>query len=142
MAVTNIPIFDAPFQGGVVGAANSAIGTNLSATYAVGGSGVAIACTSEMEFVNDGYTGLFITPGTLSTGLTCTIQQEADNAGRSGSLVKICQPSKTVLMGPFKPIWFNFGGVVGLSFSASASGSVGGATAVAAARVSAVQMQF
>ena len=142
MAVTQIPIFSAPFQGGVVGANNQLIGTNVGATYAVGGSGVAIACTAEMEFVNDGYTGLFITPGTLSSGLTCTIKQQPDNATRSGNLVKICQPSKTVLMGPLKPIWFNFGGVVSLSFSAAASGAVGGATGVAAGRVSAVEMQF
>jgi len=103
---------------------------------------VAIACTAEMEFVNDGYTALFISPGSLSSGLTCTLKQQPDNAGRSGNLVKICQPSKTVLIGPFKPVWFNFGGVVELSFSAAASGSVGGATGVANGRISAVQMQF
>lgn len=117
-APVRIPIHVSPFQGGPTGP-NAAVGFNLSSS---GSTGACIGASGIMDFVNDGYVTLFVNNG--STGkITCTISGQPDNAGRTQNVQRICGNSTVVGFGPFRPIWFNYGGVVYVSFSGGGTSS-------------------
>ena len=106
MPATNIPITVAPFQGGTNG-------TDLVTLLA----GSVIAATTEMQFVNDGYSVLFVTAAAAAANITIT--SVYDNAGRLGNIgPSALTLNATRAYGPFRPIWWNQAGVVNVTFSA------------------------
>lgn len=132
-APTPIPIYVDPFQSGYTGNIPivSRVGTPNGAT-----GGCAIGCTGYMQFINEGYTALFIT--TSTTGVNCTLYATPDNAGRVVNVVKYCPKAQTTMLGPLRPIWWNYGGVVQVGLKGGRAGTAG----VTGAVISAVQQQF
>jgi hypothetical protein len=109
MPATPIPITVAPFQGGENG-------TDIVTLLA----GSVIAATTEMQFVNDGYSVLFVTTGAVTPNIT--ISSVPDNAGREGPIGPIALTANvTRAYGPFRPIWWNQAGVVNVTFSNAAN---------------------
>ena len=111
MAVTDIPVITAPFQGqpNPVAGTLTGVGLNLSLST--------MAATQNMSFINDGYTILYVITVAGSTG-NITISSVRDNAGRVADIGPITSVvSSTFSYGPFRPIWWNYGGRVNLSFS-------------------------
>jgi hypothetical protein len=117
VAIQPIPIYNAPFQGGVAG-------TNLTTTA----TGIVTAVTSvNCTFVNDGYTVLYIIMG--ATPAFLYIPSVPDNAGRVGNIGVVdgagvptvagvtLAATTTYSFGPFRPVWWNFGGTMNVVFS-------------------------
>lgn len=112
MSITPIPIYPAPFQGAEEGSSTRAFGTTVSTPT----SGLVIAATTEMSFVNDGYTILFVTTGDVTPNLT--ISSIPDNAERNFDIGPTAlTANETRAFGPFQPIWWNYGGIVSVSIS-------------------------
>lgn len=105
MAITPITIYTVPFQ------SKLDLTTSLAA---------ATAATTTMSFINDGYTVLFIRSAMGATP-TVTISSAPDNSGRVGSISEQITANSTVSYGPFRPIWWNVGGLVSVGLSASAN---------------------
>lgn len=149
MPVTNIPVSDAPFQGGKEqynDTNNYLNGFNLS-NGATSPSKISVTATEEMSFVNDGYSVLFCSTGTGASGVTgyrVEVSGIDDNAGRDTTIAKNLNVRNYTVagLGPFRPIWFNEGGKVNVSFSASGAGTTGFAAALAATQVSVVRFRF
>ena len=119
--ITNIPVYQAPFQGGTNG---------VDITTAP--SDIYIAATQQMQFVNSGYTMLFV-KNSSGGAVTLTIQSIPDNAGRIQDIGPVTiAAGVTRMYGAFKPIWWNNGGLVQFSFSAAPTNVY----------VAAVQIQF
>ena len=109
MAATTIPVTVAPFQGGTNG-------TDIITLVA----GSVIAAATEMQFVNDGYSVLFVTTGAVTPNITITSVE--DNADRLGTIGPVALTANvTRAYGPFRPVWWNQAGVVSVTFSAAAN---------------------
>lgn len=116
MAVTPITVYSAPFQGGEASTPSRAFGTSVNLLGATPLAGIAQVATDEMSFVNDGYTILFVTSGAEQPQLTITAV--SDNAGRAVNIGPTALTINDVrAFGPFRPVWWNFGGVVNLFFT-------------------------
>jgi hypothetical protein len=113
MAITNIPVIEAPFQ-----SVPELVGMDLKAGVNITtlASGKVIAAASEMSFVNSGYTVLFVTLAATASNMTITTVD--DNADRTGTYTPIVLTTNaTTAIGPLRPIWFNDAGRVFISFS-------------------------
>lgn len=118
MATQKIPVYTAPFQGGTNG-------TDITTVV----DGIITTVTSpEISFVNDGYTVLIVKKGTTED-VNIYIPSVPDNAGRiknigafdvvTGLPTAAAQVIRSTsrLYGPFRPIWWNFGGTITVSFN-------------------------
>lgn len=119
MAVTPIPVTIAPFQGSEASDPTRAFGSILNVIGAAPSTvGVGTAAALNMSFVNDGYTVLFVT--TVATVPQLTITAVSDNAGRSVNIgPTILVANQTRAFGPFRPVWWNYGGTINITFSAA-----------------------
>ena len=116
MAVTDIPVITAPFQGQPnPSGALTGVGVDLTTVSATTPSIVIVG--TEYSFVNDGYTILYVLTN-AAPAANITITSIRDNAGRVADIGPITSVvSSTFSYGPFRPIWWNYGGRVNLSFS-------------------------
>lgn len=107
LPITPIPVTPAPFQGGTAG---------LSITDTL------IASAATMSFVNDGYTVLYV--ANVGTASNIVIQSIPDNAGRVANIAGAVEENATTLYGPFEPIWWNYGGLIYITFSSTSTVTV------------------
>ena len=121
---TQITVYNAPFQGKESSVPTLNLGTVVNLAGTVQSTGVAQAAALEMFFVNDGYTILFVCTGAAAVTGNITIKAVPDNAGRAVDIVSGAPAplipilvNQTRAFGPFRPIWWNSGGVVNLTFS-------------------------
>jgi len=103
MAFQTLTVAEQPFQ------SYSQITDNLVA-----------ATSTDLQFRNDGYTILYF----VATGTpTITIESVPDNAARLGDISFQLAANKVYAVGPLRPIWWNYGGVVQISLDATGGSS-------------------
>ena len=118
MAVIPLTVFKAPFQGQPnPSGALTGVGVDLTTVSATTPSIVIVG--TEYSFVNDGYTILYVLTN-AAPAANITITSIRDNAGRVADIgaPTALVASTTFSYGPFRPIWWNQGGIVNVSFSA------------------------
>lgn len=112
MSTQSIPVISQPFQG-VSFQTDDFTSLNTTGT------------STDFTFVNDGYTVLYLV--TFLTGAETsdlTITSVPDNAARLGNIAQhfaLADTGNVYQYGPFRPIWWNYGGVVRCSFANSAA---------------------
>jgi len=129
MAITPIVVRDGGFQ-------TSLVFTEIDT--------VAQPITEEMSFVNDGYSVLFIwnpfPPGIgEENDILVSVTQIEDNAGRGNVYEAVVPHAGYGSFGPYRPIWWNSGGIVNVNFTFAATG---GLEVLADARVWVTKFQF
>ena len=108
---------------------------------------VAQSLKAEMQFLNDGYTFVYVfnpfdDPGFGNDGqndITVTFTAVPDNAGRIQDLAERVPFGASAICGPFRPVWWNYGGKVDLSAAFSVPG---GGEDINDASISAFRLQF
>ena len=98
MAIQVLDVLQAPFQGQV-----EIVGNLVAAT------------STEIKFVNDGYTLLYVLAN--ASGRVITVRSIPDNAARLGNIVVTMVEDDLFTTAPLRPIWWNFGGMVEISLS-------------------------
>lgn len=115
MAATELNVATVPFQGYL----------DLAAT----GNMIAVPSSLECTFVNNGNTILVVENNAVATNLV-TITAVPDNAGRSTN-ISFAVPaiaggvSNVTLFGALRPVWWNYGGVVRVTFANNTTIRVG-----------------
>ena len=114
MAVVNIPVVLAPFQG----QPNPSLGDPTGVGVDI--LDIAQVATQEMSFINSGYTVLYVIMGAgpIAPVGDLIVSSIRDVAGRVADIGPIAPGdfNDVSSYGPFRPIWWNFGGRVNLSF--------------------------